>query len=175
MQMHRTCSFRQSNCDYNNSISKEVIGIPDTGSVYSTISLNLCQELKLTVTPATHMQMKHATGPAFPIYGITPFKISNTNETDPIEVEALIVDGLNHPLLISWLVCVQLKLMHPSFPLVFVDDFCLYHKTNCSFETLNNTSTLKIDIRKLLIKEFPVIHDTLKAAAYVKMEIPVLV
>ena len=61
--------------------------------------------------------MKNATGPAFPIYGTISFKKSNKNKTNEIDVEALVVDGLNHPLLISWLVCVQLKLINPTFPL----------------------------------------------------------
>ena len=47
------------------------------------------------------MLMKNATGPAFPIYGTTSFKISNKNKTNQIDVEALVEDGLNHLLLIS--------------------------------------------------------------------------
>ena len=124
--------------------------------------MNLCRELELTVTPATYILMKNATGSAFPIDGITSFKVSNKNNTEPIEVEALVVDGLNHPLLISWLVCVQLRLIHPTFPLASIDDYYSNHKTNCSFVTVNNASSLKIDILKLLINEFPdVIHDTI--------------
>ena len=49
-----------------------------------------------------------------------------------------------------------------TFPLFYVDDFCLNHKTNCSLVTLNNTFTLKIEIPKLLINKFPdVIRDSL--------------
>ena len=87
--------------------------------------------------------MKNATGPSFPIFGTTSFKIS-----------------LIHPLLISWLVCVQLKLIHSTFPLTSVDEYCKNKNNNCLI-TVNNASSLTIDIRKLL-NEFPdVIHDSL--------------
>ena len=105
------------------------------------------------------MFMKNATGPAFPIYGFTSFKISNKNKTDSVNVKALVVHGLNHPLLITWLVFVQLRLIHPTFPLTSIDEYC---STHCSFITVNNTSSPKIDIRKLLINEFlDVIPDSL--------------
>ena len=84
------------------------------------------------------MLMKNATGPAFPIHGTTSFKISNKSNTDSVDVKALVVDGLNNPLLISWLVCFQLLLIHPNFPLASIDEYCSNHKINCSFVTVSN-------------------------------------
>ena len=106
--------------------------------------------------------MKNTTGPAFQIYGTTSFKISNKCNTESVDVEAIVVDGLNYPLLISWLACVQLRLIHPTFPLASIDEYCSNHKNNCSFITVNNTSSLEIDMRKLFMNEFPdVINDSL--------------
>ena len=108
------------------------------------------------------MLMKNATGPAFPIFGTTTFKISNKDKSHEVDVEALVVNGLNHPLLIRWLVCVQLKLIHSSFPLTSVDEYCNNKNNNCLI-TVNNASSLTINIRKLLLNEFPdVIYDSLK-------------
>ena len=110
--------------------------------------------------------MKNATGPAFPIYGTTSFKISNKNKTESVDVEALVVDGLNHLLLISWLVCVQLRLIDPTFPLASIDEYCSNHKNNCPFLTVSNTSSLKFLIRELLLNEFPYfIHNSLSPIA----------
>ena len=106
--------------------------------------------------------MKNATGPALPIFGTTSFKISNKDRTNEVDVEALVVDGLNHPLLISWLVCVQLKLIHSTFPLTSVDEYCKNNNSDNCLITVNNASSLTIDIRKLLLNKFPdVIHDSL--------------
>ena len=91
------------------------------------------------------MLMKNATRPAFPIYGTTSFKISNKDKMNQIDVEAFVVDGLHHPLLISWLVCVQQKLIHPTFTLTSIDEYCSNNKNNCSFVTVNKASSLKID------------------------------
>ena len=108
------------------------------------------------------MLMKNATGPAFDIFGTISFKISNKDQTDEVDVEALVVDGLNHPLLISWLVCVQLRLIHSTFPLTSIDEYCENNKNNNCSITVNNASSLTINIRKLLLNEFPdVIHDSL--------------
>ena len=109
------------------------------------------------------MLMKNETGPAFPIFGTTSFKISNKDRINEVDVEALVVEGLNHPLLISWLVCVQLKLIHSTFPLTSVDEYCKTNNNNNNcLITVNNASSLTIDIRKLLLNEFPdVIHDSL--------------
>ena len=108
------------------------------------------------------MLMKNATGPAFPIFGTTSFIISNKDRTNEVDIEALVVDGLNHRLLISWLVCVQLKWIHPTFPLTSIDEYCETNKNNNCLITVNNAPSLTIDIRKLLLNEFPDInHDSL--------------
>ena len=92
----------------------------------------------------------------------TLFKISNKDRPNQIDVEALVVDGLNHLLLISWLVCLQLKLIHPTFPLTSIDENFSGNKNNCSFITVNNAFSLEIDIRKLHINDFPdIIHYSL--------------
>ena len=57
---------------------------------------------------------------------------------------------------------VQLRLIHSTFPFTSIDEYCANNKNNCSFITINNASSLTIDIRKLLINKFPdVIYDSL--------------
>ena len=108
--------------------------------------------------------MKNATGPPFPIEGTTSFTISNSNKTRTTEVVALVVKNLNHPILLSWLSCVQLDLIHSSFPLVPVSDYCK-NQIFCtqSINLVDNApSHFDIDVKKLLINEYPdVIHDYL--------------
>ena len=117
------------------------------------------------------MLLKNATGPAFPIQGTTFFELSLPKSNTKVQVNALVVKNLNHPLLVSWLTCVELDLVHKSFPFVSISDY-MASISNSSISSPRADNSLQIipsamakltvDPKQLLLNEYPdVIHDHL--------------
>ena len=76
--------------------------------------------MNLPVTPATNYRMTNATGPSFQIKGKILFILRRKKHF--AKIDALVVEGLNHALLISWNDWVRLKLITRKFPLDDDDD-----------------------------------------------------
>ena len=111
--------------------------------------------------------MTKATGPSFQIKGKTLFILRR--KMCFAKIDALVVQYLNHPLLISWNDCVRLKLISRKFPLDDDDN----SKSTSSDTNMVNTSQISTfkksshsDIKSKLLNEFDdVIHDFLNPKA----------
>ena len=119
--------------------------------------------MNLPVTPATNYRMTNAKDPSFQIKGKTLFILRRKKRF--AKIDALVVEDLNHPLLISWNDCVHLKLITRKFPLDNDDD----SKSTSSDTKMVNTSQISTfkksahsEIKSKLLNEFDdVIHDFL--------------
>ena len=119
--------------------------------------------MNLPVTPATNYRMTNATGPSFQIKGKTSFILRRKKRF--AKIDALVVEGLNHPLLISWNDCVHLKLITRKFPLDD-DDYSKSTSSDSNMVNISQISSFKKSshsgIKHMLLNEFDdVIHDFL--------------
>ena len=135
----------------------------DSACIYTSISASFAASMNLPVTPATNYRMTNATGPSFQIEGKTLFILRRKKRF--AKIDALFVEDLNHPLLISWNDCIRLKLIAAKFPLDGDDD-----SKSKSYDTnMVNTSQISTfkksshsDNKSKLLNEFDdVIHDFL--------------